>query len=365
MVGVVALYICGVCFVVARMQHGPRSWRTTGIFTIWEWLPVSVIIVFGLSRRLHWRYVLTAAVIGFNIARFLSFRLPVAGPFLAIRTWYPIGSACAAAVVLFGIARLVLSAAKSIDSPFFIDRLKSKLTAKMGEGSLLRFALIEAAVLGYVFAPKRLAFRPGCFGSKILPAGPDAPDGMQSEAEMRPIRGDSYSDNNKQHTFTMWERNGQRSTINAIVGVLVVETVALHVALSFWVNQVVAGFVTALSVYSMLWLIGHARATRAHPLLIDKEYVRIRVGLQTTIDIPREFIAVARGMKIDGAGFDGSSDDTQTLRAVPFGSGNIELLLTEPVAASTFRGRRLFQRVIVCCDEPAKFLAVVSAPSIE
>jgi hypothetical protein len=234
--GVGAIYACGVLYVVSRIQGGPQPWQTTGVFTIWELLPALVIIIFGMSHCLRWRHVLTATVVGFNVARILSFRLPVNGPFLTLRAWYPIGSVVAAAGILFKTARLLLAAAESNDSPFFIDRLQTKLTSRMGTGIAMRYALLEAAILGYAFAPKRFSFR------------------------------GSVESGNEQ-TFTMWERNGQRSTINAIVVVILVETVAVHVALTIWTNGIVAGVVTALSVYSMLWLVGHARATRAHPLV--------------------------------------------------------------------------------------------------
>jgi hypothetical protein len=328
------IYSCGVLYVVSRIQGGAHPWQTTGVFTIWELLPALVIIIFGMSHCLQWRHVLAAALVGFNVARILSFRLPVNGPFLTLRAWYPIGSVVAAVGILFKTARLLSAAAESDVSPFFIDRLQTKLTSRMGTGIAMRYALLEAAILGYAFAPKRFSFRA------------------------------SVESGNEQ-TFTTWERNGQRSTINAILVVILVETVAVHIALTIWISGVIAGIVTALSIYSMLWLVGHARATRAHPLVIDIKWVRIRVGLKTRIDIPRQLIATARQIKIEEKGFDQQSTDRHTLSAVAFGSANIELLLSQPVPAITFRGQREFQRVVVCCDEPEKFLAAVATDPTE
>jgi hypothetical protein len=323
------VYLCGLFLVSARIQGGPPPWRTTGIFTVWELLPMSVILVFGLSRRLRWRYVLAATVVGFNVARFLSFRLPVEGPFILLRTWSPIGSAAAGIALLVWVAKVLCSAADASGSPFFVDRLESKLQSGRTGELALRYALVEAALVGYVVAPKRFRFR-----------APEFPEHAKAE-----------------QTFTMWECNGQRSTTNAIICVIAVETVALHVALAIWVNEVAAGIVSALSFYSIVWLLGHARATRAHPLFVDETSVRIRAGLQTKVDVPRELISIARQIRTVDTD---TNHDHSTLRAVPFGSGNIELILNEPIPAITFRGRHHYQRVILNCDDPEQFLALLT-----
>jgi hypothetical protein len=67
--------------------------------------------------------------------------------------------------------------------------------------------------------------------------------------------------------------------------VIAIETVVVHLLLRRW--SVVAAYVlTAISVYSMFWLVGDFRAMGRLPLVLDGEQILVRTGLRFQAVIP-------------------------------------------------------------------------------
>lgn len=67
--------------------------------------------------------------------------------------------------------------------------------------------------------------------------------------------------------------------------VIAIETVVMHLLLRRW--SIVAAYVlTALSIYSMFWLVGDFRAMRRLPLVLDGDQLLVRTGLRFQAIVP-------------------------------------------------------------------------------
>ncbi|UOQ72134.1 hypothetical protein [Hymenobacter cellulosilyticus] len=95
---------------------------------------------------------------------------------------------------------------------------------------------------------------------------------------------------------------GQRFTVHresafvAILGTLLLVTVAEALAVHFLVvrwSYGAAVVLLVLSLYSLIFLVGHLAAALQKPVVVDADYVRIRVGLVWSFTVPRAAIARA------------------------------------------------------------------------
>jgi hypothetical protein len=89
------------------------------------------------------------------------------------------------------------------------------------------------------------------------------------------------------------ERVGQADLFAVAPILCVVEILPLHLLLRHW-SATVAWIATGLSVYSMIWLTGLARAFHLRPVLAGRDYLHLRYGLLFQLRVPKEMIAVVR-----------------------------------------------------------------------
>lgn len=57
-----------------------------------------------------------------------------------------------------------------------------------------------------------------------------------------------------------------------------IEGALLHLVVGIW-TQMGAWTLTAINVYSLLWMVGHFQAARLQPLIVDDRWVHLRTGL--------------------------------------------------------------------------------------
>lgn len=78
--------------------------------------------------------------------------------------------------------------------------------------------------------------------------------------------------------FSSYKENGLPTLLVAILSIFLIETTAVHFLLVLW-NKTFAWVITGLSIYSCLQLLGHIRALKARPILINNNSLEIHNGL--------------------------------------------------------------------------------------
>lgn len=132
---------------------------------------------------------------------------------------------------------------------------------------------------------------------------------------------------------------GQGATICAFAFVCVVETVAMSVLLRDWPTA--HWVVLVLDVYTIEFVIGLHAASVVRPHVLNSRSLRVRYSAHVDLDLPLEKIAaVRRELRATHRRTDGELD-------IAIGSQTtITLELAEPVAHSTFFGRRRDIRLV-------------------
>lgn len=74
------------------------------------------------------------------------------------------------------------------------------------------------------------------------------------------------------------------AVVAMFTGVLVLETIGLHLVVQHW-SDTAAWVLTALSIYSLIWLIGDYQAVRLHPHVLSDQLLLLRTGLRWRIDL--------------------------------------------------------------------------------
>ncbi len=89
--------------------------------------------------------------------------------------------------------------------------------------------------------------------------------------------------------FTMHKQSGAAEMLNMLAIACLFEILPAHLLIHRW-STMWAWVVTALSVYSVVWLIGLSRSIVLRPLLIGPDYVDFRYGLLFRLRAPEEMI---------------------------------------------------------------------------
>lgn len=140
----------------------------------------------------------------------------------------------------------------------------------------------------------------------------------------------------------------------AVMIAVVVETVAVHLLLRLW-SPVAAWVMTAISLYTLIWLIGDVHAVRQRPIRVQDGMLHLRLGLRWDAKIPLALIK-----SVETPGNDEHSGGRQNLKAVLFGAPNLRLVLSEPVRAVGFYGiRRKVQSIDLHVDDPGGLTAAL------
>ena len=78
--------------------------------------------------------------------------------------------------------------------------------------------------------------------------------------------------------FTAYKENGVTIVLWVILSIFLIETTGMHFLLRLWSNAT-AWVVTALSLYTCIQLYAHIKATKARPIIINKDSLEIHNGL--------------------------------------------------------------------------------------
>ncbi len=99
--------------------------------------------------------------------------------------------------------------------------------------------------------------------------------------------------------FTVHRANGWSLYATVLVCLVLVETAAVHIALAGFVSTTAAWIVTALSIYSALWLAGDALALRHGGLFVRGDELELRIGARWRARIARADIVAIEGASAD------------------------------------------------------------------
>ncbi len=102
--------------------------------------------------------------------------------------------------------------------------------------------------------------------------------------------------------FTIYRRVGQAELLGVLPLACALEVVPVHLLLKNW-SSMLAWIATGLSLYSLIWVVGIARAFWLRPTLAAREYIHLRYGLFFQLRVPREMILSVRGARADDSGF--------------------------------------------------------------
>lgn len=130
-----------------------------------------------------------------------------------------------------------------------------------------------------------------------------------------------------------------------------IEIPVLHLLLHLWAGPLVAGVVTALSVWGWLWLWAEARATRWRQVGLTAEVLHLRHGLVTDVAVPRH--AIARATLHRGAA---PARQRGRLRCAGMGRANVHLVLQPGTRLATLTGEHEVHDIFLGVDQPERLL---------
>lgn len=138
-----------------------------------------------------------------------------------------------------------------------------------------------------------------------------------------------------------------------IAFLLLLETTTAHLLLARW-SEAAAWVLTALSIYSLIWLFGDFHASRLQPIVLGDAHLHLRTGMRWRVDIPWQQLTSANKVSQADKKLPGY------LNLAAMGEPQLVLRLAEPVRVHGLLGRtRVASLIGLSVDDPAAFLAAV------
>jgi hypothetical protein len=155
--------------------------------------------------------------------------------------------------------------------------------------------------------------------------------------------------------FSSHRKNSYGIFLLAIVIVLVIETFAVHLLVYMFWSKIAAWIFTAISLYTLIWMIADWQSLRLRRTTVTPESIHIKLGTRWEVDIPRKLV--------DSVGTpEQRVDDQRPLNLVLIGAPDVEIRLSEPVTARGMYGiRRNGACLRLQIDEPDRFIALAGA----
>lgn len=154
------------------------------------------------------------------------------------------------------------------------------------------------------------------------------------------------------NAFSMHRRSSWFAICAVFVLLIAGETAVLHVLVAMW-SSTAAWIATALSIYSVLWLVGDAQALRLFAIVVDATHVHVTVGFRRRASLPRAAIEAIERTTIvpDGA------------VALTMFEPTLIVTLREPVTVRGMFGRsRAATRIALSVDDPEALVCAISTP---
>ena len=157
--------------------------------------------------------------------------------------------------------------------------------------------------------------------------------------------------------FTAYQQSAFRATMGALLLASGVEMLVAHLLLVRW-SALAAGAALALSLYSMLFVLGHLRAVMLRPTVVTDGRLRLRVGFVWQVDMPLNEVADAYLLPAAAR----LRPDTLNLARLLLTEPNVLLALRAPVPVRGLYGlTRRRQRLALYVDDPQSFIEAVKS----
>jgi hypothetical protein len=149
--------------------------------------------------------------------------------------------------------------------------------------------------------------------------------------------------------FSYHKKNGYAGILYTLARMSLVEMVAIDFLIRVS-HPTAANIVLALDLFAALWLLGFARAVQLRPILVTPKELRLRMGLQWSLDIPMSNISSAEYGRVKAP----PKRTPGYLRMTP--QPNVILTLREPMVARGIYGmKRTVQRIGLALDDVKAF----------
>ena len=152
------------------------------------------------------------------------------------------------------------------------------------------------------------------------------------------------------NTFSMHRQSSWFAICAVFVLLIAGETAVLHLLIAMW-STTAAWIATAISIYSVFWLVGDAQALRLYAIVVDATHVHVTVGFRRRASLPLEAIeSIERGTIVpDGAA------------ALTMFEPTLIITLREPVTVHGLFGRsRAATRIALSVDDPDALVCAIS-----
>ena len=154
--------------------------------------------------------------------------------------------------------------------------------------------------------------------------------------------------------FGYTENSGLGGLLLALGLVTSMETIAVHLLVATWSPRA-AWVLTALSIYTLLWLTAVFQASRLRPVVVSDDQLLVRTSLVWTIEVPRDAIALVGAIE-------DAPREKGILRAALGTAPVVLVMLKRPMVARGPLGvRRSVRGIALYVDEPARFRAALDA----
>jgi hypothetical protein len=154
--------------------------------------------------------------------------------------------------------------------------------------------------------------------------------------------------------FTSHKKGGLSTLLALFIGLIMMETFALHLALYQWV-PIAALILTILSSYTALQILGMSKSLKRRPILLEDQVLKVRYGLFGSADIALS--------KITGVRASSKTKDEKEDMAVKvsplkdFDKHNIVLSLSEPEILHGLYGKKSeFKTLLMRVDDTDRFV---------
>lgn len=137
-------------------------------------------------------------------------------------------------------------------------------------------------------------------------------------------------------------------------GVLVVETVVLHLLASLWSARV-AGWLLFFDAYTLVMLVAHIQAVRLRPILVTTDTLYLNVGFVWHLEVALGDLVAIEPLRDNPE----PATDLLNLTKLLFTPPNILLTFAQPVTVKGPYGlQRTGRRLAVYLDQPQQFIEV-------
>ena len=156
--------------------------------------------------------------------------------------------------------------------------------------------------------------------------------------------------------FTAYRQSAFRATMGALLLASGVEMLVAHLLLVRW-SAVAAGAALVLSLYSVLFVLGHLRAVVLRPTVVTADgRLRLRVGFVWQVDLP--LTEIVEAYQLPAAAI--LRPETLNLAKLLLTEPNVLLVLRAPAPVRGLYGlTRRRQRLALYVDDPQAFIEAV------